>query len=337
MKIVHITERPHNKGVTRSRIGNTNDIGVAWCFGATEHLPMQTPVLSNLSDVDAVICTMSKTKYPTESRWLQVAWDFKQAYPDRKLILYQEAEAYWPQTRPWDEQKEFYELLKVTDLFLTHSIADEPLYKLMAGHDRVKYFPSVTDIGMLENIRPERIDQKSVVVAQYHYRWGGIQAALTANAGGYAVALNKAGDFKDGRDEGLAEVFGLRMAECFPYIYMTDWRAWATAMANHWVYLHPMPGTAAGRDQIACAVIGLPIIGNRNQTAQDVLWPDLAVDPENIEHHLWLLKKLEDPGFYSRVVAGAKVRVYQFGLDYGLEHAKGIIKLLGWNWEWRNQ
>ncbi len=334
MKIVHITERPHNKPVTRSRIGNTNDIGVAWCFGATEHLPAASTTVDQLRDVDVAVYTMAKTKYSWEHRWMGLAWDFKAAYPDRKLILYQEAEAYWPQTRPWDEQKQFYELLKVTDLFLTHNVHDEPLYKLMAGHDRVKYFPSVTDISLLDGIERRPGSEKSVVVAPYHWRWGGIQAALTAKKGGYTVALSKAGDYKDGRDAGMAEHFGLQMAQ---YIPQMDWRSWAESLSCHWAYLHPMPGTAAGRDQIACAVIGLPIIGNRYQTAQDVLWPDLAVDPENIEHHLWLLKKLEDPGFYSRVVAGAKVRVYQFGLDHGLEYAKGIIKSLWWNWEWRNQ
>ncbi len=333
MKIVHITERAQNKPVTRSRIGNTNDMGVAWCFGATEHLPMLTSSVHDLFDVDAVICTMSKTKYASESRWLQLAYDFKAMYPARKLIIYQEAEGYWPQLRPWDEQKQFYELLRVTDLFLTHNETDIPLYKLMAGHGRVNWFPSVMDLSMIENIPRPGVwpPQKSVVVAAYHWRWGGIQAALTANACGYRVVLNKAGDFKDGRDEGLAEVFGLQMAQ---YIPQMDWRAWATELSKHWCYLHPMPGTAAGRDQISCAVIGLPIIGNHKSSSQQMLWPDLASDPEDIEHHKQLLQRLEDPAFYSRVVAGARARVHQFGLDEGLVMAKKLV--CNWQWEWAN-
>lgn len=334
MKIVHITERPHNKPVTRNRIANTNDIGVAWCFGATEHLSAVDTHLSQWEDIDAVIYTMSKTKYAWENRWMQKAWDFKMAYPERKLILYQEAEAYWPQLRPWDEQKQFYELLRVTDLFLTHNVADVPLYKLMAGHDRVKYFPSVMDLDQLKGIQRRPFSGNSVVVAAYHWRWGGTQAALTAAKGGYPVALNKAGVFTDGRDEGMAAMFGLRMAQYIPSI---DWKSWADELSCHWCYLHPMPGTAAGRDQIACAVIGLPIIGNRKSTAQDVLWPDLAVDPEDIEHHLALLKRLEDQAFYSRVVDGAKARVHLFGLDVGLETAKRMVMEMGWEWEWRQQ
>ncbi len=171
---------------------------------------------------------------------------------------------------------------------------------------------------MLQGIRRQDDGMQSVAVACLNDRWNGLQAALLAKDMGYPVVNAKKGVFVDGRDEecGLfSKSFGTM-----------GWIDWATELSKCWVYLHPLSVASAGRDQIACAAIGVPIIGNKWSTAQTTLWPSLAVDPYDVLAQVEKLKRLENDMFYQACVLHAHSQLGSFDLRWGKELAETLIQ-----------
>ena len=110
----------------------------------------------------------------------------------------------------------------------------------------------------------------------------------------------------------------------------SSWVAWARQVSTAYVYLHPLTVAGAGRDTIACAVLGVPVIGNRHLDAQRILFPDLACSSYEVLEQERLLRRLvEDDGFYDEVRAKALSRIDQFDLPAGIAAGRKVLERIG--------
>jgi hypothetical protein len=317
-----------------SSLGNCNDRLIAKCFGCREDLgsPVENDVLSGY---DALFVTMSKRPAPHETRWMECAWRFKEAFPEKKLIVYQEADDRWPTYVDWPSQRDMYELLQVTDLFLAHNESDADTYRLLMGpNGQSMYFPSIQELPMIERFYTPYVAKTagSVLVNAFDNRSGGLCAALIAKKCGAQEILHfNTTTYHDNRNADAARIFGLRMTE----IPSMGWTSWARAISPAAVYVSPLAVVAAGRDTIACAVLGIPVIGNAHSTPQQKLFPALAINPNyipGIEATLESVLRGSSASDVERmIVEPARKAVYaEYSVEAGLAKADGILKRLGW-------
>lgn len=329
MRALYISGRPYNGRIHRASLANTNDTAIAWCLGARDHVEPQ-PDIGQLQ-ADILIVTLWQVRIPGEERWMNVAWEWKTKYPERKLILYQESEFRWPQYRSWAEQKELYELLRITDLMLCHNEADAKFYGLLMGDPtKAIYFPAVQDLRLIEPFRrdPATKSVKTVLIQHFDNRSNGLFAALIAQRVGAPMLHFNTCTYPDHRNEEAKAMFNLDVRE-IPY---SGWLEWANAISEAWVYTHPLTCCGAGRDTIACATLGVPVIGHKHLEAQRVLFPDLAVDVDDADQIENVLRRLlTDEGFYKRSRLYAIERIPLFTIEAGEVLAKKVLEVRGWN------
>jgi hypothetical protein len=86
-------------------------------------------------------------------------------------------------------------------------------------------------------------------------------------------------------------------------------------LCRTFVHIYPTEWIGTARQQIACAVVGTPCIGNRNSHTQQRLFPELGVsiyDVETICAHIRRL--LDDPAWYQAVAQRAWEQLPFYGL-----------------------
>jgi hypothetical protein len=309
-------------------IANTNDTACAWFLGAKWHLAAETATIEDLSYCDTLVATMWKMQRPWESRWMGIVWEFKKKYSNKRLIIYQEGEVKWPTFLSWKEQKALYELLQVTDLFLAHNEKDAEFYKLlMQDEEKVLVFPTLQYLDLIKEfvLNPFDKDPKYVLTQNFDNRSNGLFASLLANKLGMSILHMNTSVWTDGRNEEAAELFNFSMTE----IPQCAWIHWAKEVSKAYVYLHPLTVAGAGRDTIAAATLGVPVIGNQDLDAQIVLFPKLACSPYDLKHQKKLLIRLfEDEDFYSEVRNYGMRNIYNFDFPVGEQVAQEVHRRL---------
>ncbi len=109
------------------------------------------------------------------------------------------------------------------------------------------------------------------------------------------------------------------------------WYDWLKHICNLYLYLHPMPAASVGRDTIACAAMGIPVIGNKHLDAQMHLFPELAVEVYDARKMEELVTELlYDRTFYERVRERAMERVGFYDIEHGVERAESLLRRLDW-------
>jgi len=78
-----------------------------------------------------------------------------------------------------------------------------------------------------------------------------------------------------------------------------------------------MPTSAAGTFNLNCAYFGIPCIGNIKVDTQNICYPDLSVDVDDIEKACMLAERLKkDKEFYKSCSKISKERYKQY---YGID------------------
>ncbi len=84
----------------------------------------------------------------------------------------------------------------------------------------------------------------------------------------------------------------------FPYLRLLQ-RSFLNCYPTEWI--------GSARQQIACAVVGTPCIGNQDSHTQQRLFPQLGTYIYDVEHMIALARRLEgDPKFYEEVSRHAR-------------------------------
>lgn len=325
MRIAAISSRDKFFEIEAESLYNTNDIAAAYCFGAREHWDI-TNAGNSYEGLDALFVTMWKVKQPWEKRWLEIPYEFKEKWPDKKLILHQEAEAEWFLMRPgpeWSSQLEMMELLKdKVDIFLAHNQRDRSLYQSFMKRGRAVTWRTVQDVARVAPYRQKPAEKrKTVGVSTYDGRANGLLGLCIASSVTDDITQITRSAYHDNRNAEANAHFGVK-----PWVVKElPWLDWIDPLSNIYVYLHPMPAAAAGRDTIACAALGIPVIGNKNLDAQVELFPDLAIDPYDTP----LMKKLltdllGSEEFHESCCQRGLKAVELYDLSHGLARAEGM-------------
>lgn len=110
-------------------------------------------------------------------------------------------------------------------------------------------------------------------------------------------------------------------------IPQTGWKDWLGYLTDLYIYVHPMPAASAGRDTIACAALGIPVIGNKELDVQMSLFPKLGTGCYDVRQMETLLEQLlKDKKFYDEVREFASERVKFFSVEEGLPRADWILR-----------
>lgn len=331
MKTATISCREESFVIERDQLFNVNDIAASWCFGSRVHFPLKSSV-QTLQDFDCVFFTMSKQIRPYEKRWMELLHNFKSKWPNKKVILHQEAEVEFyltHQATGWNVTKGWMEVLyDKVDLLLAHNGRDNFVYQYFVDHGAVHTWRTVQDV---EEILPYRKDpsekEKVVGVSTYDGRANGTLALAVVSKLTKNIMQITRSEYADDRNTFVNKRFSV-LPKVAP---LCGWLDWLENLTDLYIYVHPMPAASAGRDTIACAALGIPVIGNKNLNAQAHLFPDLAVevfDARKIDHAVQEL--LNNPGFYERVRRKALEGFEYYSIEYGIERAKEIMSLLEW-------
>lgn len=332
MKIATVSCRETRFPIERGQLNNVNDLAGSWCFGSRMHFPLKS-VPSDLKDYDAVWFTMSKQIREYENNWMELLSVFKAGWPEKKVILHQEGECEFYLSRPstaWDVQRGWITTLKdKVDLLLTHNARDASLCRYFIDEGEVEAWRTVQDIEKITPyvIPPDEKVEKFTGISTYDGRAGGIVGMAVASLTSDKITQITRSIYADDREDVMCMRFGI-----WPNVTrQAGWFEWLMQITKIYVYLHPMPAASAGRDTIACAALGIPVVGNKHLDAQRHLFPDLAVDPydaRSMEHLVTEL--LYDRAFYDRVREKAMKGVKFYNIAHGVDRANKIKERLGW-------
>lgn len=311
---------------------NCNDQIAANAFGCQFHFPPTD--FDSLSAHDAIFVTMSKIREPFEPRWMDMAHRLCDA--GKRVVLFQEAETGWALTRSWEEQKSFIELLGKVDLFLTHNQRDVELWgRLTRGGRSAFRWRTCLD---LERIRPFRQDPSRktgrpiLFGSSYDDRANGLTGLVACKD--YPNPLwhqNRSTGYED-RNRELPYLLGCRMDKEIPH---SNWDSWLDAISGAYIAVHPMPAAAAGRDQIAFAMLGIPCVGSWELDLQRELFPEREVEdiynPMTIRSQVDILLNpcVED---YEWIRQNAIAKVESLcGLPQADIQAQLLKNMMGWS------
>lgn len=332
MKIATVSCRETEFPISRGSLNNVNDIAGSWCFGSRIHFPLKSDV-EKLKDYDVVWFTMSKQIRVYEKRWMQLLNEFKTRWPNKKVILHQEGECEFYLSRPstaWAVQRGWITTLwDDVDLLLTHNARDASLYRYFMKKGEVEAWRTVQDIDKTSPyvICPDEKKEKLTGISTYDGRAGGFVGMAVASKVSDKITQVTRSVYNDDREDVMCQRF-----DVWPNVTrQTGWIDWMKQLSKIYIYLHPMPAASAGRDTIACAALGIPVVGNKHLDAQMHLFPDLAVDvydARSMEHLVTEL--LYDRTFYDRVREKAMKVVKFYNIDYGVDRAEKIMQRLGW-------
>lgn len=351
MKIATISCRETEFPIERDQLNNVNDLAGSWCFGSRIHFPLRANV-EKLKDYDAVWFTMSKQIREYELRWMELLTQFKEKWPEKKVILHQEGEAEFYLMRPstaWNIQRDWVLTLKdKIDLLLTHNARDASLYRYFVDKGEVEAWRTVQDVDKITPyLIPPSEKAENIGISTYDGRAGGLVGLAVASKVYDRITQVTRSVYADGREGVFCDRFGV----CPTVTRQSGWFDWLKQITDVYFYLHPMPAASAGRDTIACAALGIPVIGNKNLDAQMHLFPELAVDVYDTRKQEELVRELlysRQPRRERKVSSGDNIEsdlftsLYDrsrnhglkhckfYGIDYGVERAKKIMQRLGW-------
>ncbi len=332
MKLATVSCRETEFPIERDQLNNVNDQAGSWCFGSRIHIPLSADV-ERLKDYDAVWFTMSKQIRPYEKRWMQLLNEFKTRWPNKKVILHQEGECEYFLNRratEWDVQRGWVTTLRDdVDLLLTHNARDASLYRYFMSKGEVEAWRTVQDIDKIAPyvIPSDEKVEKLTGISTYDGRAGGLVGIAVASKVSDKITQVTRSLYGDDREDVMCQRF-----DVWPNVTRQGgWFDWLKQITKIYIYLHPMPAASAGRDTIACAALGIPVIGNKYLDAQMHLFPELAVDvydARRMEHLVTEL--LYDRDFYERVRKTAMDRVGFYNIEYGVDRAEKTLQRLGW-------
>lgn len=350
MRVATVTCREEAFPIERDQLNNVNDLAGSWCFGSRAHIPLKESTRA-LRDYDAVWFTMSKQIRPYEGNWMDLLSAFKVRWPQKKVILHQEGEAEFYLMRPstaWDVQRGWMEVLyDKVDLLLTHNARETGIFKFFVEAGEVETWRTVQDVYKMEKyLKAPEDKEKTVGISTYDGRANGVLGISVASKVTNNITQVTRSLYSDNRQGFIHKRFGVD-----PHVTtQCGWYEWLEQLSKVYIYLHPMPAASAGRDTIACAALGIPVVGNKHLDAQMHLFPELAVDPydsrkmEELVTELLYSHDLKErtSSIGEKVEAGMFTSLYDRARNYGLKHYKhydidnGVIRAtkimegLGW-------
>lgn len=269
-----------------------------------------------------------------ELRWMELIWRLKEKYPDRPIFYHQEAEFNWATKRPPEEEYDYYDMVRIPDVYIALNTRDAEYYRLFRDKPTI-VIPTLIDTKIISQYRRDPFGKQKRIIfgASFDDRANGIL--------GYRICRTYFPDYKitqfsrnsdSVKDKTKSENIEKLYQDDFDYIPYLGQYEWFEAISNYYVGLHLMDVVVGGRNSLAFAGMGIPLIASKDLDIQQMLFPELSVDVFDIERVAMLMGRLlNDDDFYTGVRNEAINKLPYFGYYEGKERIRGQFRKLGYD------
>jgi hypothetical protein len=187
-----------------------------------------------------------------------------------------------------ETQVAYKNLIRRAKFFVITNEIDNNHFKLLARDTPILFLKTDLDDAVVQQIDTKN-RQDRVMISGNMTRWyGGTMSLLLAEKFGVPITVPTMG-----RRQPDEETFAKEMVDV-PVIYLpySNWIQWFKVLSTHKYAVNMMPVAACGSFSVACAALGIPCIGRKHITAQNICFPELSIDEnyENIDDKITLIK-----------------------------------------------
>ena len=212
-------------------------------------------------------------------------------------------------------QFNFYNQLAECDIIFAHNEYDTHFYKGLFPQTKIAVIPSL----MLPiDIIPVKED-KTIISGNWANWYGGFQSYIVAAEFGHPIYVPSSHCKRPGEEQ----IPGIKH---LPWVM---WSEWMKILSTFKYAVSMMPTIAAGTFQQNCGYFGIPVIGNEKVDTQQLLFPELSVDVNDIHMARHLARQLvKDKFFYDHVCAHAKHTLkdsWHLDQEKWLEYIKEVL------------
>ena len=218
----------------------------------------------------------------------------------RKYAFMQEGPSWFFQSLPLQQSLWFFNIMAQADFVLAHNDVDKEYYKGLLGKPTF-----INPTLMIEdNIKLSETKRENTIIGGNLVRWyGGFNSLIVAQEIDEKIYVPQMGRME--KEELLLEEI-----THLPYM---QWNQWITELSKFKYAVHLNPNTIGGTFYLNCAYLGIPCIGNINTNTQRLNFPDLSVQPDDLQKAkklIWRLK--EDKDFYKHVSTEARINYNKY-------------------------
>ena len=312
MKIAFVSELPQRKKVPRDEPNLRTEFAWMVALDADHYNIVRDPLPSGY---DLVIVIIPKGELYLNTVGIRMEHDLKN--PTSQLLhsnlisdlKVKNAKVGYVQEGPnWlfndysiDDQFAFYGQLADADIIFAHNLSDQKFYKGMFPGKQVNIMRTLM---LTDNIgKRHKTEDKTLIGGNFAKWYGGFQS--------FVVAQNF--DNEIWCQDSHAKQFGEDRIEDLNHYSRLSWIDWIHEISKFKYAVHLMPTVAAGTFSLNCAYWGIPCIGNFKVDTQQICFPDLSVDIDDIASAMECTSCLQEPSFYRDVTEKA---LYQFEKYY---------------------
>jgi hypothetical protein len=196
-------------------------------------------------------------------------------------------------------QFNFYNHLADCDILFAHNEYDVHFYKGLFPQTKVTIIPSLMFPPSSSLWDSHIKEDKAIIGGNFCHWYGGFQSYITATEFGCPIYV-PASHCKRKNEEQAPGLHHL------PWVMWSEWMR----QLSHFKYaVNLMPTIAAGTFSMNCGYFGIPCIGNEKVDTQQLLFPELCVDVNDVHAARHLAIQLKDKEFYEHISYYAKNKV----------------------------
>ena len=184
-------------------------------------------------------------------------------------------------------QEAFINILKQSDFFITTNQQDKNHFRLLTDTPII-YLPTDLDDVAVQKFDTKNREEKVILSGNMVPWYGGTFSLLIAKKLKVPITIPNMG-----RKHSDEKIFVPKIVNTsltfLPYL---PWVEWFKILSEHKYAVNMMPIAACGSFSVACAALGIPCIGRKHITAQEICFPELCVDEtyEGIDEKIKLIK-----------------------------------------------
>ena len=284
----------------------------AWYYAldATHHPILKLDTLrDNQYDIGVIIIPKELDHYVNYS----VVDELKRVC--KKTAFMQEGPSWYFQELDIWKQMWFYNIMESVDFVWCHNDIDKEYYEGLLGKPTY-----INPTLMIEDVLDRALSEKEdkVIIGGNFVRWyGGFNSYMVALHYDLPIWAPSMGR-KKGDENDLDGLNHL------PYL---NWKEWIYKLSEFKYAIHLNPNTIGGTFSLNCGYLGIPCIGNVHQNTQRLCFPDLSIEPHDLNQAKELVSKLKDKDFYKEMSEKAKENYNNnFSKDVYIKHMERVIE-----------
>ena len=241
---------------------------------------------------------------------------------NNKICIIQEGPTWLFNDYDIHTQFNYYNQLSEANYIFAHNEYDVHFYKGLFPQTKINTIPTlmITNDKICPPQTNNIIKDNKVIIGGNFARWyGGFQSYLVANEFDCPIYVPSSHCKRPGEDK-------VPNLHHLPWVL---WSNWMQQLSSFKYAVNLMPTIAAGTFSANCAYFGIPCIGNEKVDTQNVLFPDLSIDINDIFHARQLASQLlNDNDFYDHCSHYSKTKIKNTvyaNIDMWLTHMGNIL------------